>query len=97
MMHGDVLEFLLEKNQKINQPPAIANGSLFWIVSFVIPAVFFTLVGINILGWANHGIPVGTSLSIGTLYCLCQLYRALLSIARASGPMDIEGAKELVV
>ena len=96
-MHEDVLELLLGGKRKSSQPPVIADGSLFWIVSFIIPAAFFTVTGTNILGWVNYGTPVGTSLTIGTVYGLFQLYRALSNITRASGPMGIEGAKELEV
>lgn len=72
------------------------NGSIFWLVSFICPAVLFTLVGLSVLVWKEHGYVVATPFSVGFFYCLFQLYRVLRNIARGCcGPSKGQEMRDL--
>jgi hypothetical protein len=86
LMHGDILEFVWTKlsSQTADLPrsgltpdishlhAAQANGSLFWLVNFILPSVMLMLVGMLVLIWSVHGYIVATCNAIQC--CISFLY-----------------------
>jgi hypothetical protein len=95
LMHSDVLNFVwgLMGAQNVDTshlPDAQKNGSLFWVVSFILPSTILTCVGLGVLVWSQSAISVGVAMTLGMLYCMWRLYKVLSNIAKGVPNQDIE-------
>jgi uncharacterized membrane protein len=97
LMHNDVLKFVWSRmgTQNIDTSHlhhAQKNGSLFWVVSFILPSTILTCVGLGVLVWSQSTISVGVAMTIGMIYCLWRLYSVLRNIAKGSEetPKDLK-------
>ena len=80
--HIEVLEYVWERNAAEEGTKllakAVRSGSKFWIISFLIPSVFFTCIGLEVLVWSVGMIVVGALVTFGMCYGGWQVYRILL-------------------
>lgn len=88
LMHSDMLDLIWARLAVVpvhNLPAAMKSGSLFWIVSFICPAVLLMAVGVEVLVWNESTYAVAISFSVGVIYCIYQLYRVLNKIGSVGG------------
>jgi hypothetical protein len=101
LMHGDILDFVWSKLTTRDTSPdedksitqlyaAEANGSLFWLVNFIMPSVILTFVGMSILIWNVHGYIVATPFSIVLAFCVIRIINATARIGKAVPGNDLE-------
>ena len=100
-MHIETLELLWGENvaEEKTKPlaKAVRSGSMFWIISFLTPSVFFTCVGLEVLIWSVSTVAVGASVTVGMAYGVWQIYRALLRIkdvTAISEPSDVSQSQK---
>ena len=88
IMHADTLSLVwgAERVPDLTHhiPAATKSGSMYWTVSYILPAMFLTFVGLEVLVWSASTIAVGVFVTLGSLYGLYQLYRAILRVSRAN-------------
>lgn len=71
---------------------AQANGSLFWLVSFIFPSLLLMCIGTSVLVWSSRNYPVAVSFTIGLAYCLFQIFRVISNVSAACcGPAKGKG------
>jgi hypothetical protein len=97
-MHDDVLKFVWTALGETgvdtsHLSEAERTGSLFWVISFILPSTVLTCVGLLVLVWSQSPRSVAVSMSVGTVYCIWRLFVVLRNIARTlpkDVPTDLE-------
>ena len=92
LMHGDMLQFVwakllhssTERSAISHLHPVEANGSLFWLVNFIIPSVILTIIGISVLVWSAHGYLVAAPLSVALAFCIFRVSKAIANIGNVT-------------
>ena len=99
LMHSDTLENIWEmmgmKPSTMHLSNAVKTGSMFWLVSFIIPSTFLTCIGLEVLVWNESTYAVSGFLSGGMVYCLWRLWRVLSNISSAPSTISRSSSTNL--